>query len=481
MSVTGVEGTDRSGVHADLADRLEAMRALFQQQGAPSADVRKRMLKKLAAAVIERRGEICAAISSDFGIRAEEETVLADVYTTASSIRYYARHLSSWVKPRRRASGLHLFPAKAQILPQPIGVVGIISPWNYPVNLALDPLAAAIAAGNRVMIKPSEATPATADLLEGLIAGVFSDDEVLVIKGDADVGAGFAALPFDHLMFTGSTRIGRKVMAAAAANLTPVTLELGGKSPCLLLPGADLEKAAASIVHGKLFNAGQTCIAPDYVLLPVGKEQAFIDAALNSAKTYYPTIAGNEQYSAIVNQGHYDRLRALLDDAIGHGGQVWQPASTTDPDLVAERKIPLSLIVGATADMRIMQEEIFGPVLPVLAYNAVDDAIEYINVRDRPLALYVFEHSGARVDDILARTWSGGVTVNDTLLHFAVDDLPFGGIGPSGMGAYHGREGFDTFSHLKPVLRQSRFTGSAMLRPPYGARFRRIVDFLLKG
>lgn len=467
-----------AGATAGLATRLAEMRADFLMTGAPDIARRRQALLRLGAALTARSSQICRAISSDFGTRAAQETVLADIYVTRAGIKYCRKNLAKWARPRKRSAGIHMMPAKAVVLPQALGVVGIISPWNYPVNLALAPLVAAIAAGNKVMLKPSELTPATADLLEEMLAEVFPQDEVVVVKGD--VGAAFAALPFDHLMFTGSTNVGRKVMQSAAANLTPVTLELGGKTPTLLLPDANLDKAAASIVHGKLFNAGQTCIAPDYVLVPLGKEQDFVDAALHAAKRYYPKMAGNAQYSAIVSDGHYKRLRGLLEDALENGAQLWQTAASDDPDLVGERKIPFSLIVGSTGEMKLMQEEIFGPILPVLSYNTLDDAIEYINARDRPLALYIFGHSGGDVDEVLRRTWSGGVTVNDTLLHFAVSDLPFGGIGASGMGAYHGREGFDTFSLLKPVLRQSRFTGAAMLRPPYGAKFQRLINFMLR-
>lgn len=481
MSVTQAEAQGTvAGAGPELAARLSAMRAEFLAAGAPDVATRSAALQRLDDAMMARSERICDAIASDFGTRASEETILADIYITHSAIKYHRKNLTKWAKPRKRSAGIHMMPARVQLLPQPLGVVGIISPWNYPLNLALEPLVAAIAAGNRVMLKPSEQTPATADLLEELLSEVFPDGEVAMIKGNAEVGARFAALPFDHLLFTGSTNVGRKVMQAAAPNLTPVTLELGGKTPVLLLPGADMNKAAASVVNGKLFNAGQTCIAPDYVLVPLGREQEFVDAALAAAKRYYPTIAGNGQYSSIVSSGHYQRLRTLMDDALAQGAQIWQAQASADPTLVSERKIPFSMVVGVTGDMKVMQEEIFGPILPVLSYNTLDDAIEYINARERPLALYVFDHAGGNVDAVLRRTWSGGVTVNDTLLHFAVPDLPFGGVGASGMGVYHGREGFDTFSLLKPVMRQSRFTGAALLRPPYGATFKRIIDFMMR-
>jgi acyl-CoA reductase-like NAD-dependent aldehyde dehydrogenase len=342
-------------------------------------------------------------------------------------------------------------------------------PFNFPVNLAVGPLAAALAAGNRVMVKTSEFTPATGELLARLVADRFSPEKVVAVGGEMEVSAEFASLPFDHLLFTGSTAVGRHVMRAAAENLTPVTLELGGKSPVIVGDDYPLARAAQRIVWGKLFNAGQICIAPDYVMVPEGKEREFAAYAQAAARKLYPKVAGNNDYTAVINDGHYQRLTAAVDDARAKGAVI---ETAADPAASrGERKLPLTVVLDPTDDMRVLQEEIFGPVLPVRGYRSVDDAITYVNEHPRPLALYVFSHERATQDRVLDQTTSGGVVVNDTLMHYLQDDMPFGGVGPSGMGSYHSREGFDTFSHLKPVFRQrglGSLTGAQLLYPPYG-------------
>jgi coniferyl-aldehyde dehydrogenase len=381
------------------------------------------------------------------------------------------------MKPTRVATPWHLLPAKARIIRQPLGVAGVISPWNYPVQLALAPGVAALAAGTRVMLKPSELTPATSALLAELVAARFRDDEFTVVCGDANVGRAFAALPFHHLFFTGSTSVGRQVALAAAANLTPVTLELGGKSPAVLDSDVDLATAVTRLMAGKLLNAGQTCIAPDYALVPKSRLDDFDTAAQAGVRALYPDIAGNADYSSIVNARHYARLIALVEDARDKGARIVALGDDAADSAYPRRLVP-TLVVGVTDDMAIMREEIFGPLLPVEPYASLDEAIAKINARPHPLAMYWFGNDAARRTRALRATLAGGVTVNDTLLHFAHPGLPFGGVGASGSGAYHGEFGFATFSAAKPVYYQARYAATRLLYPPYGAMFERVLALL---
>jgi coniferyl-aldehyde dehydrogenase len=375
-----------------------------------------------------------------------------------------------------RNVGWAFTPARAEVIVQPLGVVGIISPWNYPILLALSPLTGALAAGNRVILKPSELVPETCAALRDLIAETFDADHVSVVTGGPALGEAFAGLPLDHLVFTGSTRVGKAVMRAASANLTPVTLELGGKSPAIVGEECSTRLAARGIAQGKLFNAGQTCVAPDYALVPAAKVDAFITDMKWAIGQMYSTLATNPDYTSIVSDGHYARLVAAIEDARAKGATVIElnPAHEALPP--ATRKLAPTLVVGATEDMLVMQEEIFGPILPIRPYGTLDEAIGYVNDHPRPLALYYFGDSDARIDQILTRTTSGGVSVNATMLHIAQDDLPFGGVGASGMGHYHAREGFETFSKKKPVFYQSRVNASRMLTPPFG----KLLDTFLR-
>jgi coniferyl-aldehyde dehydrogenase len=384
------------------------------------------------------------------------------------------------MKPERVATPLHLLPARARIERQPLGVAGIISPWNYPVQLALSPASGALAAGNRVLLKPSELTPATSALLRELVAAKFNEDEFSVLLGDALVGKAFSSLPFDHLFFTGSTPVGRQVARAAAENLTPVTLELGGKSPALFDVDADFALAAPRLMSGKLMNAGQTCIAPDYAMVPATRVDEFVKAMTTAAAKLYPSFARNPDYTAIVNDRHYRRLTGLVDDARAKGARIVTlgPAGEA-PDPVT-RRMPPTLIVGATDAMAVMQEEIFGPVLPIEAYASLEDAIAKIDARPHPLSFYYFGNDAVHRGRALRETIAGGVTVNDTLWHFAHEELPFGGVGASGIGAYHGEASFLTFTHRKPVFTQPRFAATALLRPPYGAAFEKVLALLKK-
>jgi acyl-CoA reductase-like NAD-dependent aldehyde dehydrogenase len=428
--------------------------------------------------VEEGAADFAAAIDADFGHRSLQETELAEVFPSLSAIRHALAYGLGWMRTRRRPTGKWFLPGSSRVMPQPLGVAGIIVPWNYPLYLSIGPLAAALCAGNRAMLKLSELTPAFGALFEARVAALFSAEEVAVVNGDAQVAAAFSRLPFDHLLFTGSTSVGREVMRAAAENLTPVTLELGGKSPAIVAPGYSMRHAASRIMLGKCLNAGQTCIAPDYVLVPEGAEQSFIAAARDCVARMYPQILATPDYSSIVNLRHFERIRGYLEDAEAKGATVENLAAHGEAPDAATRRMPPLVLTGVHDGMRVMQDEIFGPLLPVVGYRDIDAAISHVNARPRPLALYLFDTDPARTRRVLARTVSGGVTVNDTLLHIAQEALPFGGVGPSGMGAYHGYDGFLTFSKVKPVFRQARFNGVALFNPPYGARFARMIRIL---
>ncbi len=460
-------------------DRLFSLqRAAFARERYPDLRTRVDRLARLKSLVTENEARFAAAVDSDFGDRSEHETRLAELYIVAAEIADAQANLPRWMRHERVATPLHLQPGRARIERQPLGVAGIISPWNYPVQLALAPALGALAAGNRVLLKPSELTPATSALLQELVAARFGEDEFAVVLGDAQVGQAFTRLPFDHLFFTGSTAVGRHVARAAAENLTPVTLELGGKSPALFAPDADLALCAPRLMSGKLLNAGQTCIAPDYALVPGDRIDAFVAAARAAAARLYPSYAGNPDYTAIINERHYLRLTALIEDARAKGATIITLASAGDAPEPASRKLPPVLIVGVNDDMAVMREEIFGPLLPVESYANVGDAVAKINARPHPLAFYYFGRDRTECGSVLRQTLAGGVTVNDTLWHFAHKNLPFGGVGASGTGAYHGEATFLTFTHRKPVFVQPRFAAAKMLYPPYGKLFEKVLGLL---
>lgn len=433
-------------------------------------------LARLRAAVKRHADDIVAAVAADFGRRSRHETLLSDVMTVLHDIDHARRHLRRWMKPTRVGTDWLFWPARSEIRYQPVGVVGIISPWNYPVNLALMPLAAAIAAGNHAMLKPSELTPRTSELLKTLVSEVFPEDRVAVVLGGPEVAASFSALPFDHLFFTGSTQVGRLVMQAAAKNLTPVTLELGGKSPCIIAPDYPVDTAAARIAAGKFLNAGQTCIAPDYLLVHQDRVDAMVAALDREVRSRYPVLSRSADYTSIVNDRQYQRLQSLLTEAEAAGAKVLPLNPAQEPLPPSMRVMAPTLVLGVRPDMRLMQEEIFGPILPILPYRHVDEAVSYVNAHDRPLALYHFDLDRERTERVLDHTIAGGVSVNDTVLHIAQANLPFGGIGPSGIGHYHGRFGFLTFSKQKPVFYQARLSSMALMKPPY----RKLADFLIK-
>jgi len=457
---------------------FERMHAATRRTALVERASRLARLDALATLVHENAESFVTAIAADFGHRSAHETRLLELFPSLEAIRHTRSHFGRWMRPQRKAASIWFRPGRARIIPQPLGVVGIIVPWNYPLFLAVSPLAAALAAGNRVMIKMSEFTPRTGELLAELVTRYFAADDVSVVLGDAAVGADFARLPFDHLLFTGSTKVGHDIMRMAADNLTPVTLELGGKSPAIVGPAYSMEKAAERIMVGKLLNAGQTCIAPDYVLVPAGREQAFIDAARAVVAKCFPAMATTPDYTSIVSDRHYQRLQGYVTDAQARGAQI-EPLSTATAD-EERRKLPPLALLNVDEDMRVMQDEIFGPLLPVLPYNDLDAAIAYVNQHPRPLALYCFENDAGRRDRVLNETVAGGVTVNDTILHIAQEDLPFGGVGPSGMGHYHGIEGFKTFSKQKAVFYQSWLNGMSLFNPPYGGLFERLTKLLIR-
>ncbi|MBL8517964.1 MAG: coniferyl aldehyde dehydrogenase [Betaproteobacteria bacterium] len=450
--------------HLDVLRRKAAI--------APDYAARRDNLNRLEALLRDHADSLAEAISRDFGHRSRHETQLLELFPSLEGIKHTRSHLKRWMAPQRGFASLWFMPARIELRPQPLGVVGIIVPWNYPLLLAVAPLASALAAGNRVMLKMSEFTPATGELLARLMATTFPEGDVVVINGGPETGRAFAGLPFDHLLFTGSTAVGRDVMKRAAENLVPVTLELGGKSPAIVADDFPIDLAAERILFGKCLNAGQTCIAPDYVLLPRGKEEAFVDAARHYVATHYPDLGAD--YSAIVNARHRLRLREWLDEAKAAGANI-RTLSDANAD---DTKVVPTAVLNAPASTRVMQDEIFGPILPIIGYSTLDEAIRHVNDRPRPLALYVFSHDERSAEKVLRSTVSGGVSVNETLMHISQEALPFGGVGPSGMGHYHGKFGFDTFSKLKPVFRQSRFNGLKLFHPPYGKRFETLVRLL---
>ncbi len=465
----------------DMQAILDRQKAAHLRDGPPSAEQRMERIDRCIGLLVDHREEIETALNEDFGNRSREASAFTDVASSIGTLKYAKENLKGWMKPEKRKTTpaiLGLFGAKAQLRYQPKGVVGVISPWNFPVNLTFTPLAGVLAAGNRAMIKPSEFTPATAELMARMFGSVFSPEEIAVVTGGADVGQAFAGLAFDHLIFTGATSIARHVMRAAAENLVPLTLELGGKSPVLISRSADMKTSAARIMNGKTMNAGQICLAPDYVFVPNDKMAEFVGHAQGAVKEMFPTIKDNPDYTAIISQRHFDRLKGYIDDARAGGAQVIEfTPQGEDFSQQEHRKIAPTLIIDPTDHMKVMQEEIFGPVLPVKGYDTMEEAVAYVNAHDRPLGLYYFGQDEKEREDVLTSTTSGGVTVNDVVFHVAQEDLPFGGVGPSGMGSYHGFDGFKEFSHKKAIYTQLKndLPQLKALRPPYGAAVRKYL------
>ncbi|MDN8618585.1 coniferyl aldehyde dehydrogenase [Variovorax ginsengisoli] len=470
-------------LHADAAE-IERMHRLFDMQrnafaAAPYPDLaaRKAKLRRLIDALRRYQNEIVAAVNDDFGVRAGAETKLVEVMGPILEARHALSHMRSWMKPRRRSTEMLFLTNSAWVEYQPKGVVGIIGTWNFPLYLTIGPLIAALAAGNRAMVKVSEFTPRTTALLRTMLSGCFAEDEVAVFGGAVEAAQAFNALPFNHLVFTGSPRVGREVMRAAADNLTPVTLELGGKSPAIVGPDADLRDAALRIAHGKAFNAGQICVAPDYALVPRGSSNEFAAAVREAFGKLYPSVGGNPEYTSIVTERHAARLRQLLDDARAKGATLLSCGDVARTG----RQMALTVVTGVNDRMQLMQEEIFGPILPVLEYDRLDDAMALVRRGDRPLSLYAFGLSPAEQRRVLRETHAGGVTLNDWGWHVFQHDLPFGGIGNSGMGTYHGEEGFRELSHAKSVFKRQRWFPIGLFYPPYGNLVQRLSMRLYLG
>lgn len=462
-----------------MKQQFDSLKQQFSQNPYPNVAQRVQWLQALEQAVRHYNDKLCHALSIDFGHRSMDETRLLEIMPTLSGIAYQIKNIKRWMQVKSHKVHYSYKPASNKLMPQPLGVVGIIVPWNYPIFLATGPLMAALAAGNKVMLKLSEYTPATNSVIKAMLSE-YLPDQVVVIEGDAEVAAQFSSLAFDHLLFTGSSNIGRKVMQAAAANLTPVTLELGGKSPALIAKDADLALAIPRLLFGKTANAGQTCVAPDYLLLPREQLNDFIQQAKRCFGQFYPDGVQSEDYSAIINEQQYSRLQTYLTEAeqadaeiIALDDQHWQQAT--------QRKLAPQLVINAPLATALWQQEIFGPILPIMLYDDIEQAINFINQQPRPLALYLFSPSSSLQQQVMQQTHAGGVCINDSLMHVGQDDLPFGGIGPSGMGAYHGEAGFLTFSHQKAIHKKGRFSSGTFVYPPFNrAVFRLIMKWLLR-
>ncbi len=462
----------QSHLHALLSAQKDA----YDSQGIPSLEHRLASLNDLFNILKTNQHAIAEAISKDFGHRAQQETQLAELFLCIDGIRYIRKHLKKWMRPQKRSTSIWLFGSGNRVIPQPLGVVGIVVPWNYPLFLCISPLIGALAAGNRCMIKMAANSRHLSQLLKGLFAEKFSADMLTIAYGAK--GKDFSALAFDHLIFTGSGDSGRQVMRAAANNLTPVTLELGGKSPTIIAADYSITKAAERLLFSKCLNAGQTCVAPDYVFVPEGKVNEFIAASKIIISGRYTNIESAD-YTSIIDDRAYLRLKNTLADAIDQGATATVLVPNSQANDVT-RKFPPTLLTQVKGTMRVMQEEIFGPLLPIMAYQHIDDVLGYINSKDRPLALYLFSNDKQLQDKVINKTRSGGVCLNDAALHVGQNDMPFGGAGESGMGQYHGTEGFMAMSKLRPIFKQARFSPLAMMYPPYGQKFDRIIKIMLR-
>jgi len=460
----------------DITLQFEGLRSASRASASSSARERRAWLELLRRLVIDHRGAIADTISQDFRGRSPAETELLEIVPLTRAITHAQTCLEDWMREEKRPVDWPFQPARAVIRYEPLGVIGIIAPWNYPLLLALGPLVDALAAGNRAMIKPSELTPRFSGLLASLVERIFAPDLVTTVLGGVEEAKAFAALPFDHLVFTGSTAVGRQIMRAAAENLTPVTLELGGKSPAIVCPGFPIDKAARSIAFGKFVNAGQTCIAPDYALVPAGSLAEFGRALLDQTARSYPTLENNPDYSSIVSEQRHARLTEAIEEARAGGAVILRHSDAID----SRTKIPPTVVLNAPDGCALMTEEIFGPILPLVGYGDLAEALSYVRSRQRPLALYCYASDARTERQVLDGTLSGGVTINGTLLHIAQQDLPFGGVGPSGMGAYHGIEGFKRFSHARAVHRVGAVNPLEMLGPPWGRMAKLAIRLLAR-
>jgi coniferyl-aldehyde dehydrogenase len=458
---------------ADLQSILQKQKAAFTAAMPESMAVRRDRIDRAIAMLVDTKDEFARAVSADFGHRSTEQTLMTDIMPSVSAMKHAKKHFESWARGEKRKPTfpLGLIGAKAEVRYQPKGVVGVVAPWNFPIGMVMVPMAGILAAGNRAMVKPSEFTERVAEVFAQVVPKYFAEDEIAVITGGVEVGTEFSKLAFDHMIFTGATSVGKHIMRAAAENLVPVTLELGGKSPTIIGRSADKSKAGQRIALGKMMNAGQICLAPDYLLVAKEQEHEMIESVKAGVSAMYPTLLHNDDYTSVVNGRNYDRLQGYLQDARDKGAELIEiNPGGEDFSSSNGHKMPLTIVRNVTEDMKVMQDEIFGPILPVMTYASIDEAIDYVNDHDRPLGLYYFGADKSEEDKVLSRTVSGGVTVNDVLFHNAMEDLPFGGVGPSGMGNYHGADGFKTFSHMRAVYRQPGMdvAGLAGFKPPYG-------------
>lgn len=481
MSVSEIH----SAVESRMRAVLERQKQAHIREGAPSAEIRIDRINRAMGLIQEYQSEICETLSKDFGHRSTDQSIISDVLGCLSGLKEAKKKLRKWMLPENRSTmfPLNLAGGKSRVEYQPLGTVGLITPWNFPLAMTFSPLAGIFAAGNRVMMKPSEYTPRTSELMARMFSKAYDENEVAVFTGGPEVGQAFSALPFDHLIFIGATSVGKHIMRAAAENLVPVTLELGGKSPTIIGKSSDMKLAADRIMNGKMLNAGQICLAPDYVYVQKDRENDFVHSAQKSVAAMYPTLKENADYTSVINQRHYDRLQGYLSDAKAKGARIVEinPANE-DFSQQPAHKIPPTLVLDVNENMKIAQEEIFGPLLMVKTYTGIDEVVEYVNAHPRPLALYYFGNDRAEKQKVLARTTSGGVAINDVMMHVAQEDLPFGGVGASGMGAYHGHDGFRNFSHAKAVYEQGGlFDLGRFMRPPFTPRLRKILQSQIKG
>ncbi len=452
---------------------LARQRAAFTAAMPEALSVRRDRIDRAIALLVDHKDAFAKAVSADFGHRSIEQTLMSDIMPSVGALKHARKHFEAWSRDEKRKTmfPLGLIGAKAKVVYQPKGVVGVIAPWNFPVGMVMVPMAGILAAGNRAMVKPSEFTERVAELFAEVVPQYFAEEEMAVFTGGVDVGTAFSKLAFDHLIFTGATSVGKHIMRAAADNLVPVTLELGGKSPTFIGRSADKKKAGERIAMGKMMNAGQICLAPDYLLVAKDQEGDMIESVKTGVAGMYPSLLANDDYTSVVNGRNFERLQGYLKDAQEKGAELIE-VNPAGEDFKSSNgnKMPLTIVRNVNDDMKVMQEEIFGPILPVMTYDSIDQAIDYVNAHDRPLGLYYFGEDKAEEAKVLSRTISGGVTVNDVLFHNAMEDLPFGGVGPSGMGNYHGLDGFKTFSHARAVYRQSGLDVGKLsgFKPPYG-------------
>ena len=465
---------------------LKLQREHFLKEGPPSYELRIDRLKRVKDIVIQNKERITEALNADFGARSQSQSLISDVYAVLPPFTYAIKHLKSWMKDEKRKSNfpLGLMGAKSYIHREPLGSIGMISPWNFPIYLSLAPLAGIFSAGNQVMHKPSEFTPITSELLKEICDSAFDETEFATFLGGPDVGAAFTQLKFDHLLFTGSGNIGKHVMRAASENLVPVTLELGGKSPVIVSDSSNIDITARRVMFNKTLNAGQICLAPDYVYVHETEKDNFVEACKDQVNNFYSDLKYNPDYTSVINQKHYDRLNGLLSDAKDHGAELVE-INPADEDFTQQEshKIPPTLVLNPTDEMQIMKEEIFGPLLPIKTYKDIREPINYINKNDKPLGLYYFGNNKNEEAKVLNSTSSGGVTVNDIMGHLQQNELGFGGVGPSGMGKYDGYDGFTNFSNNKPIYKQVGFGLEKFfdaIRPPYKDGFENVIKKLFK-